>query len=67
MSRCPESLFSIRCGIEVGCVTDGGDHRAAGQLATWVILHDTGATCELAIPDITQGKQARTPKLPWLF
>lgn len=52
---------------KVGCVTDSGDHQAAGWLATWVILHDTGATCELAIPDITQGKQARNPKLPWLF
>lgn len=67
MSQCPESLFSIRCGILWGGLTASGDRQAAGRLATWVTLHDTGPTCELAIPDITQGKQAWNPKLPWLF
>lgn len=51
------------------CVRANGDHQAAGGLGTWTTLHNARATGELAIPDeiSLRGRQAKDPKLEWLF
>lgn len=68
MSQCPEPYssaldvaFSGLCGSQ----WRPPSFRKAFHWTT--TLHDARATCELAIPDITQGKKARDPKLAWLF